>query len=79
MRKMSRSGKRRWFQFSLKSLLGISLLCGILVAWVSLSYQQYRVEQDLIESIVDDLPSRTVVKVSTNGHVASVSAGAVLM
>ena len=76
---MSLSGKRRWFQFSLKSLLGISLLCGILVAWVSLSYQQYRVEQDSIDSIVNDLPSRTVVKVSTNGNVATVSAGAGFM
>jgi len=65
---MSHPRKRRWFRISLKSLLGISILSGVFVAWVSNSYKQYQFEQELIETVASDMPRSSMMNLSVNGQ-----------
>lgn len=65
---MVQTTKRRWLQFSLKSLLGLSLLFGVFIAWLAHSSRQYETEQRLIQVIESKLPKDTMMTIDTNGQ-----------
>jgi Leucine-rich repeat (LRR) protein len=46
--------KRRWFQFSLRSLLIFTLICAIPCAWLGRKIEQKRKEREAVESMVKD-------------------------
>ena len=46
--------KRRWFQFSLRSLMIFTLVCAVASAWLGIKIDQKRKEREAVESIIKD-------------------------
>ena len=46
--------KRRWFQFSLRTLLIFTLICAIPCAWLGHKIERKRQEREAVESLIKD-------------------------
>jgi hypothetical protein len=48
----AKKSKRRWFQFSLRSLLIFTMICAVASAWLGRKMEQKRREQEAVKAIV---------------------------
>jgi Leucine Rich repeat len=50
--KLETKGKRRWFQFSLRTLLIFTLICAIPCAWLGRKIERKRQEREAVEALI---------------------------
>ena len=65
---MTKKPKLRCLQFSLKSLLLLSMFSGLTIGWFAHKHREHRAEQKFISDILDELPSGMMMSVTTNGQ-----------
>ncbi len=71
---MTKTRSRKWrLQFSLRAFLALCLCVGGPVAWLSNSYHEYQVEQDLLVAAATKLPPGSAMTVATNGETVSMA------
>jgi hypothetical protein len=46
--------KRRWFQFSLRSLMIFTMVCAVACGWLGTRIEQKREEREAVEAILKD-------------------------